>query len=191
MPRRRGGRRRAGNIRLALDGLGAERIDHGVAIAEDPELSASRRRCGIPLTVCPSSNVLIANRYGSLADHPFRAMREAGLLVTLNTDDPAMMGWDLGREYRELWPASQGLPYLPTLDRVAVEGIDSTWLDDTDRAAPQARVRGGDREPLTRPYRRYPSCARRNSMVRSNARSASSGRYAACDGSANQCPAPG
>ena len=79
------------NIRIALDDLGAERIDHGVAIVEDPDLV--RRVAGdrVPLTVCPWSNVVIANRFASLAEHPFRAMRDAGLLMTVNTDDPAMM----------------------------------------------------------------------------------------------------
>ena len=95
------------NIAIALDVLGAERIDHGVAIVEDPELV--RRMAGerIPLTVCPWSNVVIANRFPSLAEHPFRSMRDAGLLLTVNTDDPAMMEWDLGREYAAL-AAGQG-----------------------------------------------------------------------------------
>lgn len=121
------------NIRVALDVLGAERIDHGVAIVEDPELV--RRAAGqrIPLTVCPTSNVLIANRFRSLEEHPLRAMREAGLLVTINTDDPAMMGLDLGLEYRRVAEA-HGFG-LEELGRVALEGIESTWLDAPDRAS--------------------------------------------------------
>ena len=54
---------------------------------------------GIPLTVCPWSNVVIANHYRSLADPPLMDLRRAGALLTINTDDPAMMQWDLGREY--------------------------------------------------------------------------------------------
>jgi adenosine deaminase len=119
------------NIRIALDALGAERIDHGVAIAEDPDLMARAAAERIPLTVCPTSNVVIANRYPTLADHPLPAMRNAGLLVTINTDDPAMMGLDLGEEYRRVG-AAHGLD-LAALGRLAVEGIESTWLDDTDR----------------------------------------------------------
>jgi adenosine deaminase len=123
----------AENIRIALDVLGAERIDHGVAIVEDDELL--RRVAGdrIPLTVCPTSNIVIANRYRTLAEHPFRAMRAAGLLLTINTDDPAMMDLDLGREYQAV-AAAQGFD-LQELGRVAVEGIASTWLDDGDRAS--------------------------------------------------------
>ena len=124
------------NIAIALDVLGAERIDHGVAIVEDPELL--RRLAGdrIPLTVCPQSNVVIANRFASLAEHPFRSMRDAGLLLTINTDDPAMMKWDLGQEYGAL-AAGQGSD-LAQMGRIAVEGIASTWLDDGEQAALRA-----------------------------------------------------
>ncbi len=121
------------NIRIAVDDLGAERIDHGVAIVEDPALVRRVAGEGIPLTVCPTSNVVIANRFRSLADHPLRAMREAGLLVTINTDDPAMMDLDLGREYRRVAEAYHF--DLHDLGQIATEGIASTWLDAADRAS--------------------------------------------------------
>ena len=121
------------NIRIALDDLRTERIDHGVAVVEDPDLVRRMAAERVPLTVCPASNVVIANRFASLEEHPFRAMREAGLLLTVNTDDPAMMAWDLGQEYQALG-AAQGFD-LPELGRIAVEGIASTWLDATDQAA--------------------------------------------------------
>ncbi len=119
------------NIRIAIDELGSERIDHGVAIAEDRTLMAQVAAEGIPMTVCPWSNVVIANRFESLSEHPLLEMRDAGMLVTINTDDPAMMEWDLGREYRAVGEA-YGLA-LPDLRRLAVDGIASTWLDDSDR----------------------------------------------------------
>ena len=121
------------NIRIALDVLGVERIDHGVAIVEDPELVRRVAAERIPLTVCPISNIVIANRFASLAEHPFRSMREAGLLLTVNTDDPAMMNWDLGREYEALG-AQQGFD-ITELGRIAVEGIASTWLDASAKAS--------------------------------------------------------
>lgn len=121
------------NIRIALDTLGAERIDHGVAIVEDPDLVQRVAQQRVPLTVCPSSNIAIANRFRSLAEHPFQVMREAGLLMTVNTDDPGMLGMDLGREYQAL---GEAMGYdLDELARIAVEGIESTWLDATDRAS--------------------------------------------------------
>jgi len=121
------------NIRVAVDVLGAERIDHGVAAAEDPDLVARLAAERIPLTVCPTSNVVIANRFRSLGEHPFGQMRDAGLLVTVNTDDPAMEDIDLGREYRRVaaaygWDASD-------MGRLALDGIESTWLDAPERAA--------------------------------------------------------
>jgi adenosine deaminase len=123
----------ADNIGIALDVLGAERIDHGVAIVEDADLLARVAAARIPVTVCPASNIVIANRFPSLAEHPFRAMRDAGLLVTVNTDDPAMMRWDLGREYQALG-AAQGYD-LEALAQIGVDGIESTWLDATGKAA--------------------------------------------------------
>ena len=121
------------NIEVALDVLSAERIDHGVAIVEDEELMQRFATERIPLTVCPASNIVIANRFASLSAHPFRAMREAGLLMTVNTDDPAMMGWDLGREYQAL---GEAMGYaIDELAEIAVEGIESTWLDATEQAA--------------------------------------------------------
>lgn len=121
------------NIRVALDVLGVERIDHGVAVMESPELV--RRLAGdrIPLTVCPNSNVVIANRYPSLEAHPFRAMREAGLLATINTDDPGMTDLDLGKEYRTVAEA-QGLSF-DAIAAVALDGVEACWLDGPDKAA--------------------------------------------------------
>jgi adenosine deaminase len=119
------------NIRTAIAALGLERIDHGIAVVEDPDLLqelASRR---IPFDVCPSSNVVIANRYPSLAEHPFRQMRDAGLLLTINTDDPAMTAADLGTEYRRLAEA-QGYAF-EEMCRIALEGVDATWLDDGEK----------------------------------------------------------
>jgi adenosine deaminase len=121
------------NIRIAIEELGAERIDHGIAIAEDPGLMDEVADRGIPLTVCPTSNVVIANRYASLEAHPLREMVDSGLLVTINTDDPAMMALDLGAEYQQVATAmSMTVADLASLAR---EGIRSTWLDESDRAA--------------------------------------------------------
>jgi adenosine deaminase len=74
---------------------------------------------------------MIANRYRSLAEHPLRRMRDAGLLVTINTDDPAMTGTDLGQEYRDV---AEALGYgYDEMCRIAVEGIDATWLGEAER----------------------------------------------------------
>jgi len=121
------------NIRIALDVLGAERIDHGIAITEDPVLIRRAATERIPLTVCPTSNVVIANRYATIAEHPLLALRDAGVLVTINTDDPAMMELDIGEEYRRVAEAFN----LTTADlaELAIEGVASTFLDPVDQAS--------------------------------------------------------
>ncbi|MFG1784371.1 adenosine deaminase [Rhodococcus oryzae] len=75
----------------ALDLLEVERIDHGVRCLEDEALIARLVDEQIPLTVCPLSNVRL-KVVDTLAEHPLRRMLEAGLLVTVNSDDPAYFG---------------------------------------------------------------------------------------------------
>ncbi|TJZ73430.1 adenosine deaminase [Rhodococcus oryzae] len=75
----------------ALDLLEVERIDHGVRCLEDEALIARLVDEQIPLTVCPLSNVRL-KVVDTLAEHPLRQMLEAGLLVTVNSDDPAYFG---------------------------------------------------------------------------------------------------
>lgn len=81
----------AANITEVLDVLGAERVDHGLRCMEDPELVERLVRDRIPLTLCPLSNVRLRAVAG-LAEHPLPAMLEAGLLCTVNSDDPAYFG---------------------------------------------------------------------------------------------------
>ncbi|MEV6605615.1 adenosine deaminase [Kutzneria sp. NPDC051319] len=85
-------------IREALDICRAERIDHGVAAATDPALLARLRDEAIPLTVCPLSNVAL-RVVPSMAAHPLRAMAEAGVLVTVNSDDPPYFGGYVNDNY--------------------------------------------------------------------------------------------
>ena len=67
-------------------------------------------------------------------------MRDAGLLVTINTDDPAMTDANLGSEYRLL---AEALSYtFDEMCEIAVDGIESTWLDASDRARLHASFEG-------------------------------------------------
>jgi adenosine deaminase len=125
-------------IAHCVDELGAERIDHGLSIMDDPDLVARFAGQGIPLTVCPTSNIVIANKVARLADHPFAAMRDAGLLATLNTDDPALTDLDLGREY-----AAVARAYHWGFDQmvaVSHDGVDATWLDDDAKRTLHAQI---------------------------------------------------
>src|SRR5687767_11875058 len=78
--------------------LGAERIGHGTTSVEDPALLTHLAETGIPLEVCPSSNVA-TRAVRSLEEHPIRAFRDAGVTITVNSDDPPMFGTSLNREY--------------------------------------------------------------------------------------------
>jgi aminodeoxyfutalosine deaminase len=82
----------------ALRLLGAERIGHGTTSALDPALLQHLAETGIPLEVCPSSNVA-TRAVASLAEHPLQAFVEAGVTVTINSDDPPMFGTTLNQEY--------------------------------------------------------------------------------------------
>jgi adenosine deaminase len=125
------------NIATALDALGIERIDHGLAILEDGALTRRVAEERIPLDVCPNSNIVIAHKYERLEEHPFRRMRQAGLLATLNTDDPAMTDLDLGKEYRTVARALQ-MPWSE-VEGVALDGVEATWLDEGEKRSLRAR----------------------------------------------------
>jgi adenosine deaminase len=82
----------------AVELLGADRIDHGVRAIEDASLVAMLAERQIPLGICPTSN-LVLGVYPTLADHPIERLRLAGVRVSVNTDDPALLGASLIGEY--------------------------------------------------------------------------------------------
>ncbi|MFG1946668.1 adenosine deaminase [Nonomuraea sp. NPDC048826] len=82
-----------------IEGLGAERIGHGISCLADPRLVAHLRETQIPLDVCPTSNVC-TGQVARIEDHPLPRMLEEGLFVTLNSDDPPMFATTLAGEYR-------------------------------------------------------------------------------------------
>lgn len=86
------------SIRQALGPGRAERLGHGIRILDDPDLVAEVRERGIPLEVCPTSNVALGFA-PSLEKHPLPRLRDAGLIVTLNTDVPALIDTSLTTEY--------------------------------------------------------------------------------------------
>jgi aminodeoxyfutalosine deaminase len=85
------------SIREALE-LGAHRLRHGIRAVEDAELLAELAERRIVLDVCPTSN-LRTGLVPELSVHPLPALHGAGVLCSINTDDPVMFGTDLGREY--------------------------------------------------------------------------------------------
>jgi len=79
--------------------LGAERIGHGIASVQDPELMQYLREHDIPLEVCITSN-LVTGVVKRVEEHPIRRLFDAGVPIVLNTDDPAMFACSLTGEYR-------------------------------------------------------------------------------------------
>jgi adenosine deaminase len=119
------------NIATCLDLLGCDRIDHGYYILDDEAVLRRALDEGIGFTTCVTSTV---KAYFSpiLADHPIPAMLDAGLLVTLNSDDPTMVHTDLGDEYVRLFSA---LDYGPEMARrLSLSGVEASWLDPVDKA---------------------------------------------------------
>ncbi|MEU9798189.1 adenosine deaminase [Streptomyces sp. NPDC051000] len=121
----------------AIRELGAERIGHGTTSVRDPELLAYLAEHRIALEVCPTSN--IATRVVTDMDaHPVKEMVAAGVLVTINSDDPPMFGSDLNNEYavaaRLLDLDERGLAQL------AKNAVEASFLDPAGKARLTAEI---------------------------------------------------
>ncbi|MEU1586769.1 adenosine deaminase [Micromonospora sp. NPDC005710] len=122
----------------ALNELGAERIGHGISAAQDPQLLAYLAERQIGMEICPTSNVR-TRAVATLDEHPLPQLVAAGLLVTINSDDPPMFGTTLNDEYavaaRLLGVGAEGVAGLARnavtasfLDSAGQQGI----LDEID-----------------------------------------------------------
>jgi adenosine deaminase len=123
----------------ALDVLGAERIDHGVRCLEDDDLVTRLARDRIPLTVCPLSNVRLGV-VDALEKLPLRQMLDRGLLITLNSDDPAYFGGYLDQNVAACVDAF-GLSYQE-LSSLAANSIEASFASDARRAELSAELAG-------------------------------------------------
>ncbi|MDE2290633.1 MAG: adenosine deaminase, partial [Elusimicrobia bacterium] len=126
---------RSGELEDAL-ALGVERLGHGVGLRARPELLAEAVRRGVVVEVNPTSNV----RTGAVAsyrEHPVRAWADAGLPVTVSTDDPGVFGVDLVHEYEALGRECGFAPEeLLSLSRA---GVDALFLPEDEKRALAAR----------------------------------------------------
>jgi adenosine deaminase len=134
----------ASDIAACLDVLRLERVDHGVPILDDAELTSRMIAERIPITVCPTSNVVIANCFDRLEDHVYPRMRDAGLLATVNTDDPALSDMNLGQEYAQVATAF-GYGW-DDMVQIALDGAEACWLDETAKAVLRRRIADGAAE---------------------------------------------
>lgn len=128
------------SVREALDRPGVERVDHGIRAIEDPALVARLAREGVPLAVCPTSNVR-TGAVASLAEHPLRRLYDAGVRVTVNSDDPTFFGASL---LDELELCLTTLGFAPReLAVLAEHAAGAAFLEDAARERLRARVRSG------------------------------------------------
>jgi adenosine deaminase len=118
------------NVAEAIEHLGAERIGHGIRIMEDPSVMALAREHGTVFEVCITSNFQ-SGVVKTLEDHPLRRMLEAGLKVTLNSDDPSISRITLSDEYQRA-VQNLGLP-VSTLRTMTLAGVQAAFLPQPER----------------------------------------------------------
>lgn len=124
-------------IRTALDDLKVERIDHGVRCLEDAELTARLAREQVALTVCPLSNTKL-RVFDQMHDHNLVQLLDAGLLVTVNSDDPAYFGGYMNDNFDAIFDA---LPLgLSHAQRLARNGFIAAFLPQAQKDAFLATV---------------------------------------------------
>jgi aminodeoxyfutalosine deaminase len=126
-----------GTVWDALRELGAERIGHGTSAVRDPRLLEHLAGHRIALEVCPTSNIA-TRAVASLEEHPIKQLVAAGVLVTVNSDDPPMFGTDLNTEYAvaarllELDPAG--------VAALAKNAVDASFLDPAGKRTLAAEI---------------------------------------------------
>ena len=116
----------------ALDMLHVSRVDHGVRSLEDPQLVERLRRQRIPLTVCPFSNVKL-HVVTDLAHHPLKRMLDAGLVATVNSDDPAYFGGYVADNFEGVATAL-GLGDRDVIT-LAKNSFEASFIDDAKKRA--------------------------------------------------------
>ncbi|MCL1120997.1 adenosine deaminase [Shewanella seohaensis] len=116
----------------AIQELGATRIGHGVNAIHDPKLMEYLAKHRIGIESCPTSN-LHTSTVSSYAEHPFRTFMDAGVLISLNTDDPGVSAIDIKHEYR-IAKSELGLSDVE-LAQVQRNGVEMAFLSESERKA--------------------------------------------------------
>jgi aminodeoxyfutalosine deaminase len=120
----------ADRVWSAVRELSAERIGHGIRCLDDDVLVAHLRDTRLPLEVCPTSN-RCTGKVTARQPHPLPALLDAGLIVTLNSDHPAMFGTTLIEEYRQAHRMGLGADDLIQLAR---NGVHARFLPESAKA---------------------------------------------------------
>ena len=121
----------------AIDKLKVLRVDHGVRCLEDESLVAQLIKKKIPLTVCPLSNVQLGI-FKSLGEHNLKELINAGLFITINSDDPAYFGGYLSENYLGVYKALKlTREDICTLVR---NSFEASFLNDADKKSMLVKV---------------------------------------------------
>ena len=110
----------ADDVWRAVELLELDEVQHGIAAANSPQVMRALADAGVRLHICPTSNVKLG-RVARMEDHPIRALVDAGVTVTLNTDDVLIFGNSLSEEYLALFQA--GVLTAAELDAIRLEGL--------------------------------------------------------------------
>jgi adenosine deaminase len=125
-------------VRDALDVLRVERVDHGIRAVDDRALVERLAKSGTTLTVCPLSNVRLCT-VKNLPEHPLRRLFEAGVKVTINSDDPAYFGGYLHENYRATAEALNLTK--PEIAEIAANSFRGAFMPQGEKAAWVDRIR--------------------------------------------------
>ena len=121
----------------ALDVLKVERIDHGVQSSKDPALMQRLAKERIPLTVCPLSNLKLCV-FPDLAQHNIKSLLDAGLAVTINSDDPAYFGGYMNENWLQTFAAT-GLTAAHAW-QLAANSFEASFIDAAAKKAYKERL---------------------------------------------------
>ncbi len=128
------------SIWQAIRELGAERIGHGVKAIDDPALVAFLAEQRIGIESCLTSNIQTST-VASLARHPLKSFLEQGVLASINTDDPAVQGVDIGHEYNVAAPAVGLSP--DQIRQAQINGLEIAFLSASEKQALKEKVQQG------------------------------------------------
>jgi adenosine deaminase len=120
----------AENVREAIEVLGADRIGHGVRVLEDPNVVALAKEHATVFEVCVTSNYQ-SGVTPSLAEHPLPKMIDAGLITTVNTDDPSISRISLSSEYQMI---NEHLNIsLPKLKKLTMNAVNAAFISEVEK----------------------------------------------------------
>lgn len=110
------------SVRETVEVLGLDAVQHGIAAARSKEVMAWLAERGIPLNICPTSNVIMQNA-PSMAEHPIRVLYDHGVKVTVNSDDVILFGQSVSQEFLNLYRS--GCLSADALEEIRLNGLSA------------------------------------------------------------------